>query len=132
MFEKATQHGIKTRHGTIHNKEWRMLIMDGHGSHLTMEFMDYCWNTQIVPFKLIAYSTHLLQPCDVGFCVYNCIIIHTPFPYPKLCPYPKPPQQRTPIGTLITLTNQIAAHELRAPIRPQPAGQHANTKPKRE
>ena len=67
MFEKATQPGIKTRHGTIHNKEWRMLIMDGHGSHLTMEFMDYCWNIQIVPFKLIAHSTHPFQPCDVGF-----------------------------------------------------------------
>jgi hypothetical protein len=67
MFEKATRPGIKTRHGTIHNKEWRMLIMDSHSSHLTMEFIDYCWNFQIIPFKLIAHSTHLLQPCDVGF-----------------------------------------------------------------
>ena len=67
MFEEATQPGIKIRHGTIHNKEWRMLIMDGQGSHLTMEFMDYCWNSQIVPFKLIAHSTHLLQSCNVGF-----------------------------------------------------------------
>jgi hypothetical protein len=41
--------------------------MDGHGSHLTIEFMDICWDNKIVPFKLIAHSTHLLQPCDVGF-----------------------------------------------------------------
>ena len=27
----------------------------------------------------------------VGVCVYNCLITYTPFPYPKLCPYPKPP-----------------------------------------
>jgi hypothetical protein len=44
-----------------------MLIMDGHGSHLTMEFIDYCWDHKIVPFKLIAHATHFLQPYDVGF-----------------------------------------------------------------
>ena len=44
-----------------------MLIMDGHGSHLTMEFIDYCWDRKILLFKLIAHTTHLFQPCDVGF-----------------------------------------------------------------
>src|SRR5204863_3840507 len=31
---------------------WRMLIMDGHGSHLTREFVDYCFEPEvnIVPF----------------------------------------------------------------------------------
>ena len=34
-FEKATRPGTKTRKGTIHNGEWRLLLMDNHGSHLT-------------------------------------------------------------------------------------------------
>jgi hypothetical protein len=41
--------------------------MDGYGSYLTLEFVDYCWDYKIVPFKLIPHSTHLLQPCDVGY-----------------------------------------------------------------
>jgi hypothetical protein len=41
-FEKATRPGTKTCKGTIHNSEWRLLLMDNHGSHLTKEFMNYC------------------------------------------------------------------------------------------
>jgi hypothetical protein len=44
-----------------------MLIMDSHRSHLTIEFIDYCWDHKILPFKLIAHTTYLLQPYDVGF-----------------------------------------------------------------
>ena len=46
-------------------KYW-MLIFDGHGSHLTQEFLDYCWLHHIRPFQLPLYTTHLLQPLDVG------------------------------------------------------------------
>ena len=46
--------------------EWRMLIMDGHGSHLTKEFVDYAYEFNISPFLLPAHSTHLLQPLDIG------------------------------------------------------------------
>jgi len=49
---------------------WRILIMDGHGSHLTnyKEFVDYCFqdDVRISPFLLPAHSTHLLQPLDIG------------------------------------------------------------------
>ena len=41
--------------------------MDSHGSHITIKFMDYCWDYKVVLFKLLAHSTHLLQPLDVGF-----------------------------------------------------------------
>jgi hypothetical protein len=41
--------------------------MDGHDSYLTLEFVDYCWDHKIVFFKLIPYSIHLLQLCDVGY-----------------------------------------------------------------
>jgi hypothetical protein len=43
-----------------------MLIIDGHGSHLTHKFVDYCWAYNIVPFLLPAHTTHLLQPLDIG------------------------------------------------------------------
>lgn len=43
-----------------------MLIFDGHGSYLTDEFTYYCWAHDIIPFKLLPHSTHLLQPLDIG------------------------------------------------------------------
>ena len=45
---------------------YRMLIFDGHGSHVTQPFIDYCWEHRIRPFLLPAHNTHLLQPLDVG------------------------------------------------------------------
>jgi hypothetical protein len=45
---------------------WRILIMDGHGSHLTCEFVDYCTANKISPFLLPPHLTHILQPLDIG------------------------------------------------------------------
>lgn len=45
--------------------DWRMLIFDGYGSHVSYEVIEYCWDNLIVPFQLPAHSTHLLQPLDV-------------------------------------------------------------------
>ena len=41
-FERMTHPGVKTCWGIVHSNEWRLLIMDSHGSHLTIEFMDIC------------------------------------------------------------------------------------------
>lgn len=46
--------------------KYRMLIFDGHGSHLNQDFIDFCWKHDIRPFLLPAHATHLLQPLDVG------------------------------------------------------------------
>jgi hypothetical protein len=43
-----------------------MLIFDGYGSHITQDFLDFCWEHKIRPFLLPAHSTHLTQPADVG------------------------------------------------------------------
>ena len=45
---------------------YRLLIVDGHDSHITMEFMEFCDQNKIVPLCLPPHSTHLLQPLDVG------------------------------------------------------------------
>ncbi|KAI0994339.1 hypothetical protein K3495_g13843 [Podosphaera aphanis] len=47
-------------------EEWRMLVMDDHGSHVTLEFVDYCHNNKILPFLPPQHLTHLLQPFDIG------------------------------------------------------------------
>ena len=44
---------------------WRLLILDGHGSHVTMEFIDYCDRHRILLIVLPPHSTHTLQPLDV-------------------------------------------------------------------
>jgi hypothetical protein len=38
----------------------RLLIMDGHGSHLTVDFVEYCDLHGIIPFLLPPHATHLL------------------------------------------------------------------------
>ncbi|GAA5967929.1 hypothetical protein JCM8115_006572 [Rhodotorula mucilaginosa] len=46
--------------------EWRLLILDGHGSHETLEFLEYAFEHRIMPFLLIPHTTHLVQPLDVS------------------------------------------------------------------
>jgi len=48
---------------------WRMLVMNGCGSHHTREFLSYCEDHKIIPFGLPSHTTHLLQPLDV--CVFQ-------------------------------------------------------------
>jgi hypothetical protein len=50
----------------IQRGEKRLLILDGHGSHVTLEFSDFCDVHDIVLFCLPAHTTYLLQPLDVG------------------------------------------------------------------
>lgn len=45
---------------------YRLLIIDGHDSHITMEFIKYCLDANIKPYCLPPHTTHLLQPLDVG------------------------------------------------------------------
>jgi hypothetical protein len=45
---------------------YRLLIFDGHGSHMTFEFVSICDQLDIIPFCLLAHSTHFCQPLDVG------------------------------------------------------------------
>jgi hypothetical protein len=46
--------------------EYRLLILDGHSSHLTLEFLDYARDHKIEILCFPPHSTHLLQPLDVG------------------------------------------------------------------
>ncbi|KAI9045478.1 uncharacterized protein KD926_007893 [Aspergillus affinis] len=44
----------------------RLLILDGHSSHLTAEFDDFCKQNAIICLCMPAHASHLLQPLDVG------------------------------------------------------------------
>ena len=60
-----------TRHRTV--GKYRMLILDGHSSHLSPEFDRFCTQNDIIPICMPAHSSHLLQPLDVGcFAVMKC------------------------------------------------------------
>ena len=46
--------------------QYRLLLLDGHGSHVTPEFDLYCRQNNIAVVCMPAHSSHLLQPLDVG------------------------------------------------------------------
>jgi hypothetical protein len=57
------------KHFNIHtsrNRRPRLLIPDGHRSYLSIQFCEYALPHNIILFRSPAYSTHLLQPFDVG------------------------------------------------------------------
>jgi DDE superfamily endonuclease len=57
-FNVYTERGIR---GT-----YRLLILDGHKSHSSVEFEEYCKENKIVCLCMPPHSLHLLQPLDVG------------------------------------------------------------------
>jgi hypothetical protein len=46
--------------------EYRLLILDGHGSHLQADFLTYCMDHRILILQLPPHTSHFLQPLDVG------------------------------------------------------------------
>jgi hypothetical protein len=44
---------------------YRLLILDGHESHLSQDFKDYCLEHKILTLCMPAHSSHILQPLDV-------------------------------------------------------------------
>jgi hypothetical protein len=59
VFEKHSAHCTRG--------VYRLLILDGHGSHLTPEFDLFCADHSIITLCMPPHSSHLLQPCDVSF-----------------------------------------------------------------
>jgi len=45
---------------------YRLLVLDGHESHHSVEFEEYCQEHNIVTLCMPPHSSHLLQPLDVG------------------------------------------------------------------
>ncbi|GKU14024.1 unnamed protein product, partial [Fusarium langsethiae] len=45
---------------------YRLLILDGHESHHSVDFERYCKEHKIITLCMPAHASHLLQPLDVG------------------------------------------------------------------
>jgi hypothetical protein len=59
------------QHFNTHTKDrtvgtHRLLIIDGHESHISLEFQDICKENNIIALCMPPHSSHLLQPLDVG------------------------------------------------------------------
>jgi hypothetical protein len=59
-FESATQSKLQSP------EEYRLLICDGHDSHISSDFIAFCIQKRIHIILLPPHSSHLLQPLDVG------------------------------------------------------------------
>lgn len=46
-------------------RKWRLLIIDGHGSHVTKDFINYCNKHKILLLVFPLYATYTLVPLDV-------------------------------------------------------------------
>jgi hypothetical protein len=44
---------------------WRLLFVDGHASHLSMDFLNYCDSHKILLAQFRSHATHTVQPLDV-------------------------------------------------------------------
>jgi hypothetical protein len=45
---------------------YRLLILDGHESHESLQFKLYCKEQRIITLCMPSHSSHLLQPLDIG------------------------------------------------------------------
>ena len=45
---------------------YRMIVLDGHESHLSLEFEAYCKDNNIITISLPSHSSHITQPLDVA------------------------------------------------------------------
>jgi len=59
-FNLATQKQLRS------SDDYRLLICDGHDSHISAEFVSICIRNRIDLLLLPPHSSHLLQPLDVG------------------------------------------------------------------
>tara|TARA_R110002003_G_scaffold1844_5_gene23580 strand:+ start:522 stop:1697 length:1176 start_codon:yes stop_codon:yes gene_type:complete len=68
----TNKHGLEwLKHFDKHTKErtvgaYRLLIVDGHDSHITPAFHQYCKENKITTLCTPPHSSHKLQPLDVG------------------------------------------------------------------
>ena len=58
-FDKYTR--ARTKGG------YRMLVLDGHESHQSVDFESYCKGNNIIPICRPSHSSHITQPLDVWF-----------------------------------------------------------------
>ncbi|KAF2176049.1 DDE-domain-containing protein [Zopfia rhizophila CBS 207.26] len=64
VFDRYSK--LKARNGRDCVGVYRLLIIDGHESHNSLAFTEYCKENKIITLCMPAHSSHILQPLDVG------------------------------------------------------------------
>ncbi|RPA90162.1 hypothetical protein L873DRAFT_1821668, partial [Choiromyces venosus 120613-1] len=49
--------------------KYRLLLFNGHSSHVNMKFLNFCISQKIIPYSLPPHSTYQLQLLDV--CIFS-------------------------------------------------------------
>jgi hypothetical protein len=62
-FEQVLQR--QTKEKALWQRNCRLLVLDGYGSHFTIDFTDYCYANSILLAVFPPHSTHTLQPLDI-------------------------------------------------------------------
>lgn len=84
----STHFDPKARSGSLQH---RLLIIDHHSSHLTVEFIEYCLTYNIHLLCLPSHFTDLLQPFDIGlFSPLKQYYSNTLNTWTRTHPYQKP------------------------------------------
>ena len=65
-YEYISRHFIKFAHPPTTPNHTRLIILDGHSSHINWDFCMFGLEHNIILLCLPAHSTHLLQPLDVA------------------------------------------------------------------
>ena len=60
VFDRFTR--SKARHG----RDYRLLFVDGHSSHINMRFLNWCEKNRVLVAVYPPHSTHRLQPLDLA------------------------------------------------------------------
>jgi hypothetical protein len=48
------------------NQKPQVLIYDGFGAHKTLEALEFCFENNIILYRLPSYTSHKLQPYDIS------------------------------------------------------------------
>jgi DDE superfamily endonuclease len=65
MAMNYIKHFNDSSHSTEPIGDYRLLILDGHGSHATFQFKKFYHDNRIILLYLPAHTTHKLQPLDI-------------------------------------------------------------------
>ena len=60
------QHVFDPQTKPIANGKPRILVSDGHLSYESLDVMNFCFENNIIFYRLPSHTSHKLQPCDVA------------------------------------------------------------------
>ncbi|RPA96297.1 hypothetical protein L873DRAFT_1925421 [Choiromyces venosus 120613-1] len=66
LTRKWHKHTLRSTTAYKAQRAHRLLLFDGHSSHINAAFLEFCVSHNIIPYCLPPHTTHRLQPLDVS------------------------------------------------------------------